>query len=218
MTEERRYPAFATPRGVFKAVHLTEPDFGNEKFPKPDGEYSVTVLYRANDPAVIAFLAALNPLHEEALETARAAAREALKKLPAHAHKAFGDVVNNDLFRTVFDRETEEPTGEIEFKFTMRAGGAVRQGPKKCMAWRARPDIFDAKGSLVLKVPAIGAGTEGRIAIEASPYFIPITRVAGLMLRLKAVQIIKLVSAGARRSASSYGFGEEDGYVYAGGS
>jgi len=209
MTEERRYPAFTTPRGVFQLPSLSEPDYGNEKFPKPDGEYSVTVVYRTDDPAVKAFIAKLKPHHDAAIK----AAEEAFKKLDVAQRKKLKAVTVNDLFKTVYDNETEEPTGEIEFKFSMPASGVVKQGPRKGKKWTAKPDIFDAKGRPMLKVPAIWGGTEGKVAFEASNYFIPGTGLAGLKLRLTAVQVIALAHTSSR-TASSYGFEEEDGYAH----
>ena len=209
MAEKKQFPEFTTPRGTFKLPSLSEPDFGNEKFPKPDGEYSVTVVYRADDPAVKAFIAKLKPHHDAAIKTAE----EAFKKLDVGQRKKLKAVTVNDLFKTVYDNETEEPTGEIEFKFSMPAGGVIKNGPRKGKKWSAKPDIFDAKGRPMLKVPAIWGGTEGKVAFEAGDYFIPGSGLAGLKLRLKAVQIIVLVLPGGR-TAESYGFGEEDGYVH----
>ena len=209
MTEERRYPSFTTPRGVFKLPSLSEPDYGNEKFPKPDGEYSVTVVYRADDPTVKAFIAKLKPHHDAAIKTAE----EAFKKLDVGQRKKLKVVTVNDLFKTVYDNETEEPTGEIEFKFSMPASGVVKQGPSKGKKWTAKPDIFDAKGLPMLKVPAIRGGTEGKVAFEAGDYFIPGTGLAGLKLRLNAVQVFVLALP-VVRTAESYGFGVEEGYVH----
>lgn len=209
MAEKKKFPKFTAPRGVFKFPKLSEPDFGNEKFPKPDGEYSVTVVYRADDPAVKAFIAKLKPHHDAAIK----AAEEAFKKLDVGQRKKLKAVTVNDLFKTVYDNETEEPTGEIEFKFSMPASGVVKQGPRKGKKWSAKPDIFDAKGRPMLKVPAIWGGTEGKVAFEAGDYFIPGSGLAGLKLRLNGAQIIELVSQGSR-TASSYGFGEEDGYAH----
>lgn len=202
-------PEFTTPRGTFRLPQLSEPDFGNEKFPKPDGEYSVLVTYSAADPATKAFLAKLQPVYDAAM----ADAEKEFAKLPVGTRKKLGAVTRNDMFRTEYDPETEDPTGEITFKFAMPAGGVVKQGPRKGKKWSAKPDIFDAKGRPMLKVPAIWGGTEGKVAFEASPYFIPGTGAAGLKLRLNGVQIIELVSQGSR-SASSYGFGEEEGYAH----
>ncbi|MBS9478985.1 hypothetical protein [Ancylobacter radicis] len=200
---------FTTPRGIFKLPKLSEPDFGNERFPKPDGEYSVSVVYRADDPAVAAFVATLKPHHDAAIEFAE----EEFRKLDVRWRKKLNAVTVNDLFKTVYDNETEEPTGEIEFKFSMPASGVVKQGPRKGHKWTAKPDIFDAKGRAILKAPAILGGTEGKVAFEVRSYFIPGSGLAGIKLALMAVQIIALVVP-VSRTAESYGFSEEDGYVH----
>ena len=36
-------PTFTSPKGVFGYPSLTKPDYGNEKFPKPDGEFKTTL-------------------------------------------------------------------------------------------------------------------------------------------------------------------------------
>ncbi len=133
MTEERRYPSFTTPRGVFKLPSLSNPITATRSSPKPDGEYSVTVVYSADDPAARAFIAKLKPYHDAAVETAE---RE-FKKLDVAQRKRLKEVTVNDLFKTVYDNETEEPTGEIEFKFSMPASGVVKQGPRKGKKWSA---------------------------------------------------------------------------------
>lgn len=62
----------------------------------------------------------------------------------------------------------------------------------------------------MLKVPDIWGGTEGKVSFEVAPYFIPGTALAGIKLRLNAVQVIELRSGG-NKSAGEYGFGEEEG-------
>lgn len=205
MTERKKRVTLTTPRGVFLFPKLTAPDFGNQKFPKPNGEYSVQMILKADEASTKAFLKKLQPYYDEAMEEAA----EAFKALKVDVRKKLGKVTENDLFTTIYDQETEEPTGEIKFKFAMTASG-VRKDKTK---WSAKPGIFDAKGKPMVKAPDIWSGTVGIVSFQPSAYFIPGTGAAGLKLGLAAAQIIDLVSNGSR-SASSYGFGEEDGYEY----
>ncbi|MFN4278326.1 MAG: hypothetical protein ACK4FJ_18690 [Ferrovibrio sp.] len=200
-------PSFLSPRGVFKFPKLSEPDFGTDEYPKPDGEFSVKLILKLDDPKTQAFLAKLKPLHEDAV----AKGKEAFKELKAETRKKLKEVKVNDLFTELLDEETEEPTGEIEFKFAMKHSGVYKKGPKEGKKWKRRPDIFDAKGQKITKSIQIWGGTEGKVSFSASPYFIPGTGAAGLKLNLDAVQIISLVSGGSR-TASSYGFEEEEGF------
>lgn len=201
-----------TPRGVFQWPRLNEPDYGNEKFKKPDGEYSVTLILKASDPAVKKFIAEMTPHYEAALEKGRAE----FKKLKAETRKELGGKIKEKLFYTeLLDQETEEPTGEIKMRFAMKAGGTYKSGPKEGKKWSRKPKVFDARGTYLPKPPSIWGGTEGRVNFEAEPYFIPGTGTAGLRMKLEAAKVLKLVSEGGAADASRYGFGdEEDGYTH----
>ncbi|CUA90968.1 hypothetical protein Ga0061061_11723 [Chelatococcus sambhunathii] len=214
---KKKLPAFKTPRLVFKFPKLVEADFGSNEYPKPDGEFSTKAIGKASDPAVQKLIAQLQPLHDAAV----AKAEEEFKKLKAETRKKLGGVKVNDLYTELLDQETEEPTGEVEFKFAMKHRIEIKKGPKAGTTIIKYPALFDAKGrpmvvrdrkgKVLPNAPQIWGGTVGIIAFEASDYFIPGTGAAGLKLNLTAVQIIDLVSGG-QRSASSFGFGEEDGY------
>jgi hypothetical protein len=190
-----------TPRGIFKYPALTKPDFGNEKFPKPDGEYKVQLVLTEDEAAPL--IKKLQPEYEKAMEAAEAE----FKTLKVEQRKKLKEVTKNDLYATEYDQETEEPTGNLIFKFTMKASGKNKKGE----SWTRKPSIFNAKGISLKNPPSIWGGSEGIVAFEASPYFIPGTGAAGLSLRLQAVQLLELVSEGSR-SASSFGFGQEEGY------
>lgn len=212
--------------GIFEWPHLTEPSYGTEKHPKPDGEYSVNLIGHKDDPKVKAMIAFLKPMHDAAVE----AAKEKFKALKVESRKALqkkngkSGIQVNELYKEVYDEETEEPTGEIKFKFTMRASGVRKKGPKAGTRWHRRPDIFDAQSTKPMKnVPDIWGGTRGRVAYEVGVdqdgtpgYFIPGTGAVGLKLELQAVRILELVSKG-QRTANEYGFEEEEeegGYVH----
>lgn len=217
MAEARKkLPKITSPRLTFKFPKLHAVDYGSKDYPKPDGEYSVKGIAKAGEPATDKFLLTLQPLYDAAI----AQAEEEFKKLKVETRKKLGSVKPNDLFTTLYDQETEQPTGEIEFKFAMKASGisrkeeemAAKEG-RKPKRWNRKPDIFDARGVPMRKTPEIWGGTIGKVSFEASPYFIPGTGAAGLKLSLSGVQIIDLVQGG-QRTASSHGFGEEDGYSY----
>lgn len=206
-----------SPKLRFKYPKLNEPDYGSKEFPKPDGEFSTKAVGRLDDPQVQAFIAKWQPMHDEAIKRAEAE----FAKLPVATRKKLGKVTVNPLYTELYDEETEEPTGEVEFKFAMQASGTYKSGPKQGKKWHRRPEIFDAKGNKMHPAPSIWGGTIGRVSFEVGTdkegqpgYFIAGTGVAGLTLRLAAARIIELVSEGSR-DASSYGFDdEEEGYQY----
>ena len=214
-TEKRpKRPQFVSPKGRFRYPKLNDPDYGNDKHRKPNGEYNVQLILKAGSPEAQKLIKDLTPLHQEALATAS----EQFKELSLKARKAFekdgktGPSLNA-LFETLYDKETEEETGEIGFKFATKASGVYQSGPKKGKPWKRKPEIFDAKGKRMFPAPAIWGGTEGKVSFEAGGYFVEGTAAAGLKLYLKGVQVLKLVSEGGA-SAESMGFGEEDGYEY----
>lgn len=202
--KKQKNPEFTSPRGVFVFPKLNDPDYGNEKFPKPDGEFSVQLRLSVADAEAFVEAKLKAPL-----EAAIASAREEFDKLPVGTRKKLKDITENELFRIEYDKETEEETGYVLFKFAMKASGKTKAGK----AWSRKPVIFDAKGKPLTKAPSIWGGTEGKVSFEARPYFIPGTGTAGLKLALNAVQVIDLKSGGGR-DAGGYGFGEEDGYEY----
>eukprot|EP01037_Dinobryon_pediforme_P022146 gene22146-23205_t len=206
-----------TPRVIFRFPKLNDPDYGNGKFPKPDGEYSIQAIMKAADPVTKAFIAKLQPLYDEAVANGEAE----FKKLKVETRKKLKSAQINPLFGTLYDTETEEPTGEIYFKFAMKASGIAKKEKEKAAEegrapkkWFKKPALFDAKGLPIPKdaLPDIWGGTLGKVSysVEEGGYFIPGTGAVGLKLSLEGAQIIELSSGGAR-TAASHGFGEEDG-------
>jgi hypothetical protein len=207
--DRKKRPAITSPIGTFRFPKLKEPDFGNAKFPKPDGEYSVQLVVQNDSPEFKKLMSVLQPHYEEAMSIAD----QQFKELPVGTRKKLGSVKPNDLFTVLYDKETEQPTGEVVFKATAKASGVRKKGPKAGSKWHFKPALFDAKGNYLKNVPDVWSGTKGRINVELSPYFIPGTGAAGLRLQLVGVQIIELVSGG-QKSASSMGFEATDGYEH----
>jgi hypothetical protein len=224
-------PSFTTPKGTFRFPKLSEVDFGAKEFPKAEGEYSVQLVLRADDPDTQALIEKLKPLHEAALQRGDTA----FKALKAETRKKLGQLKVNDLYTELLDQDTEEPTGELVFKFAARASGEYKNGSKAGQFWDTRPTVFDVKTNVLIQgfrfrdraddekmadvhvksSPGIWGGSTGKVSFEVGidkdgepGYFIPGTGAAGLKLALNAVQVIDLVSAG-QRSAEDYGFGNE---------
>lgn len=192
---------FTSPKGIFRYPALAKPDFGNVAFPKPNGEYKVQLVVTPDVAEEL--LKKIQPLFDKAV----AEGEELFAKLPIASRKKLGQLTINDLVSVIYDKETEEPTGDVFFKFSTAASGINA----KKEAWSRKIALFDAKGKPLAKAPDIWGGTVGKVSFEAAPYFVPGTGTAGLKLYLTAAQIIELVSGGSR-GASEYGFGEEEGY------
>jgi hypothetical protein len=224
MSEKRKkLPSYTSPKGTFRYPKLAEPDFGTEKYPKPAGEFSTQQLWMADSPEAQKMIKLLTPHFEEA----KALAEEQFKSISVAARKKMEkDGIKGpkmvDFYAPVYDKETEEETGEIAFKYKMKASGTYKKGKKAGQEWKRQPLVYDAKGKLFptkdkkgkpIKLPDIWGGTVGRVSFEVAPYFVEGKAEAGISLYLTAVQVIDLVSGGAR-SASEYGFDEEEGYEY----
>ena len=70
--------------------------------------------------------------------------------------------------------------------------------------------MFDATGKPIAKDTIVWGGSEMKVSYELVPYHTTLVG-AGVSLRLKAAQILKLVS-GEGAAASSYGFSKEEGF------
>jgi hypothetical protein len=197
-----------TPKGTFKWPKITEPDYGTKDYPKPDGEYSVKVVFSAADPEHQRFRARM----EKAAEIGYATGRAEFAKLKPAMQKKLKDVTEQPVFEDIVDEDGNE-TGEFEMKVKVKASGERKKGPKAGTRWTRKVPIFDAKGQQIKKSIDVWGGTTGKVSFTYMPegYFIPATGLCGIALKLEAVQIIDLVQGGAR-SASEYGFEEEEGF------
>ena len=151
-------------------------------------------------------------------------AQDLMKALDAEAEQAYKETIaklkkekkaaaakqvrKKPPYEMVYDEEGEE-TGQVEFKFKQKC--QVKKDGK--VIDLAPPRLFDAKGKPIKNV-AIYGGSIIKVCFMPIPYYIPSSKEAGVSLRLIAVQVIDLVSAGGR--AEDFGFTEEDGYEYDG--
>ena len=101
----------------------------------------------------------------------------------------------------------DEDSEDFIFNFKLKASGVRPNGEK----WKQKPVLYDAKGNLLNSDVHVWGGTTGKVAFQPIRFHTMIG--ASVSLRLKAVQIINLVEGSNQTSASSYGFGEEEGYV-----
>lgn len=198
--KKKNFTATTPVKGVFMFPNLTKPDFGTKEHPKEGGEYNVRLVYS------LAEAQALNDMLEPVVEQARAEAEAEFAKLPVGTRKKIGSITENPVFNELYDKETEEPTGDGYFRFSMKASGVNAKKEK----WERKPTIFDAKGRPVV-LKQIWGGTKGKVSFEAVPYFVAGSGAYGVKLYLSAVQVIDL-NQGGSRSASDFGFGAEDGF------
>jgi hypothetical protein len=197
-TKKKKNPSFVSPKGRFRFPHLIKPNYGTKDFPCPEGRYEVQLVMTAAE--AMPLMEKLEATWQEALTIARA---EFAKLAPAK-RKQLKDITEQPYWQEEYDRDTEEPTGNLIFRFRTSASGTKKNGEK----WERKIDLFDSKGR-PCKPKEIRGGTVGKIAFTAAPYYVNANGMAGLTLYLDAVQILEL--ADTARDAAGYGFSEEQG-------
>ena len=169
-----------TPKGVLVYPHLNKAD---TKFDK-DGVWRATLRLDKKDAEGL-----IKKLTDE-IEANIAAETQKKGKPVKAANKPF----------------SEDEDGNILFNFKLKAGGTRNTGEK----WYQKPILYDSKGNIFdPKDKIIWGGTEAKVAFQSSPYNVGSIG-CGVSLRLKAVQILNLITGGA--DAASYGFKKEDGF------
>ncbi len=175
--------------GTAMWAKVTEPD---TKF-NPDGEYSVNLQMPVAESVEMC---------EQLEQIVQAKFDEAIEKDP----RLKNTLTTQPVCQPVYDRDTGDDTGNVEFKFKLKAKVRKRDGTY----YEQVPAVFDAKVKPMDKNVLIGNGSKVKVAFEPVPYVMPSTKKVGVSLRLKAVQVIDLIEYG--NSAASV-FDEEDGYV-----
>ena len=132
--------------------------------------------------------------------------QETFKKAVKEKPPLKNSLTTQDVMTPVYDRETGDPTGDVEFKFKLKAKVQKRDGSY----YEQQPVVLDAKKTPLNGDTLVGNGSRVKIAFEPIPYVMQSTKKVGVSLRLKAVQVIDLVEYG--NSATSV-FDEEDGFI-----
>lgn len=177
------FTKFVTAKGTAGYTYLDKPD---TKF-KDEGEYRAQIIL--TQEAFAPLLEKLEAELEKSIEKAKEENKGKKIKVADLPYKENDDgTITLNVKSPAFI--TSKKTGE---KFDLK------------------PAIFDAAGNrLVNSECKLGAGSTVKISGEVRPFFTALVG-AGITLRLKAVQVIKLVEYGGGGNASGFGFGEEEG-------
>lgn len=178
-----------TPVGKAQWAHLTVAD---TKW-NPDGEYKVNLVIDATEAADL--MKQLDKVQADNYAKAKEEnPKKAAKIINQHPYEEETDDSGND-------------TGNIIFKFKMKARGQTRNGE----TFERKPTLVDGKGKPITNRDfKIGNGSALAVAFETVPYYIPATNIASVALRLKAVQIVNLIEFGG---GESFGFDSfDEGY------
>ncbi len=174
-------PRFVSPLGIAVYPYLHKPDV---KF-NPDGDFKTTLRIKKDDAKDIIKL----------IDESITASVNQTKKNGSKSIKTA-----NPPYKT-------DENGDYLVNFKLRAKVTNN---KTGNSWTQRPALFDATGQPIAKDTIVWGGSEMKVSYEVVPYHTTLVG-AGVSLRLKAAQILKLVS-GEGAAASSYGFVKEQGF------
>ena len=176
-----------TPIGISQYAWLTTPDTQFDA----DGHYKTNLIVSAKESQSV-----VKAIDDEMKKSITLAKEKTKGKEPKMANLPYEEEIIEG-----------KPTGNLIFKFKTKAKIITRDGkviPNKVA-------IFDSAGKPMVDAN-VWSGSEMKVSAELIPYFTAMAG-AGVSLRLRAVQITKLVEGGAGNS-KGYGFDEvKDGYV-----
>lgn len=201
MADKRpKIETITTPRGVFQYPHLTKPDTKFAKPENPKGDYKASIICDA--PKSAGLIAKIDKAAQEKFDAVKAELTPKAKSDPK-AKKALSQLRIYVPYEAQLDPKTGEENGKVKFATKVNAEGRNKDGD----TWDNKPALFDASGTPIEKNPY--GGSEGKLSIQIIPFYNAATGDAGVTLRLKAAQVLKMVAAG-QKSASQYGFENED--------
>jgi len=191
---KQTYNKLVTPVGVSQFAWLNKPD---TKFDE-NGHYKVNLIVSANDAKPL-----IKSINDEIAKAVEMAKEKSKGKNIKTANTPFEEEVVEE---TVNGKKVMKPTGNIIFKFKAKAKIIMKNGD----VIDNKVPIFDSKGTPMTN--QVWSGSEMKASADMIPYYTAMAG-AGVSLRLKAVQITKLVE-GSGASSSSHGFSEvKDGYT-----
>lgn len=199
--KRNEYPTHITPKGTVIWASLHEADFEY----KDEGEFHVRLRFDPENPD-------LEPLIEKAQAILDEAFEEKKEQLTREKKGALLKKLNKqeNILTEEVDRESGDPTGFVTLRSGMKHRIEIKNGPKAGTSFEKTPDVFDATGKKLKRAPKVGSGSELKVSVRIMDYFMAKDATVGVRFELEGVQIIKLVQGG-ERSASSYGFGQEEG-------
>jgi hypothetical protein len=186
---KQTYNKIVTPVGVSQYCWLNTPD---TKFDKENGgHFKTNLILKGSEAQTV-----IKSIKEEMKKSLEMAKEKTKGKEPKTANMPFEE-----------EYIEGKPTGNIIFKFKAKAKIMMKSGD----VIDIKIPIFDSKGTPMKE--QVWSGSEMKISADMIPYYTAMAG-AGVSLRLKAVQITKLVEGGAGAGAKGHGFDEiKDGYV-----
>lgn len=183
MSEQKNKKAFYfTPVGtVGKFASLDKPDMGTEQYPKPRGEWKVSLAIPSGkaqkliDLIVAASERNYNHFTNEVYPVKAAQAKKAGKKPPKKLEEA-----QYPFF--------EDDEGNVIFSFKSHASWTDRD-TKEVKKNELR--VYDAEGKRIFDVPRVNQGSDGRAEFSLLPYQSEVAG-CGIKLQLSKFQLLRL--------------------------
>jgi hypothetical protein len=180
---------YQTPAGIAQYPWLTRPDTTFD----PRGHYKVTLLVSTDKAQPL--IEVVDEAMVQSLAKARKDNPAKAKIIKPTADKPYGTLDQHD-----------HETGDVSFHFRLLAKSTNMQTGETRIE---RPALFDAKVRPLDPTKVnIDAGSTIKVAFEMHCFYVGLLG-AGVSLRLRAVQVLKLVESPGRH-ATAYGFVEED--------
>ena len=186
-TMKNKYTKIVTPIGIAQYPWLSSPD---TKFSEV-GDYKTNLILSKKGAQDV--ISMIDTAREESVKLG---AEKSNGKKVEQAYPPYYDEVDDD----------GKPTGNVILKLKCKAKVTTKSGE----SFENKPTLFDAKGKPMLNVNVWG-GSELKVSAELIQYFTSMVG-AGVSMRLRAAQIIKLIEGGS--NSSGYGFKEEEGYEH----
>lgn len=206
-----------------QAVKIVSPAGVAAPYPKitnPDSYENGPLTYKAGlilDPSEEGVQDFLNSIEDAAEKVFRASIGEIEESLKGASGKQIATLnarKENLKMHVPFGPDYNEDgteSGKVVVRFKRNAEGVYRSGPKQGQHWSASVPVFDAaKKELTEADGVIGGGSVLRIQAEVAGFNMAATSMAGVSLRIAAVQVIEMSSYGSG-GASAFDI-EEGGY------
>lgn len=191
---------YTTPAGVAVYPHLHAPDTKynaegeyktNLRMPVAEAQALMDILEEAAKAEYDSQLARMKAVAEDTGESA---------KKRTGARKAFKELSGKEPFVPfeLCEDEAGELTGDVEFRFKLRASGTVKSTGK---TFTQKPYLYDSAGVLLKQSPKVFSGSVLKVAFTVNPFYTAQAG-AGVSLRMKAVQIKELVDSSGPEAAA----------------
>lgn len=213
MPDKAKKVVLTSPEGIAVYPHLLELDkYQLKEYDKQ--EFNTQLLVNPDDEQVAEYIAQIDAMADESFANAQVELQAKIDspdtkgKDKANAKKALAELKRHVPYEAAVDDEGDE-TGELIVKTKCLAGGTNKDGED----WTKTLPIFDAGGQPVTdqdrKSMKLWGGSRIAFAAEVFPFLAEGLKLAGVSLRLQAVQVIE--ANGSSRSAEDFGFGVVEG-------